>query len=158
MKILRFGRWEIESDTEGTRRAYGEVPKGSPEECGCEPCLNFIAARTQIYSGEIVTMFDDLGIDSDREVEIYHMCRLPSGLHYYGGWFHFVGRILSGADAAKQIRENVWQPDLHISTDRFKFGFSSRVQLVKQPFTGLPLVQLEFSAEVPWLLDVKEPS
>jgi hypothetical protein len=158
MKTFHFGRWEIESDTEATRRAYRDVHKGNPEECGCEPCLNFIAARKQIYSGEISSMFDDLGIFSDREAEIYHMCRLPSGFHYYGGWFHFVGRILSGADAAKQIRENVWQPDLHTSTDHFKFGFSSRVQQVKPAFAGLPLVQFEFSAEVPWLLDAKEPA
>lgn len=102
-------------------------------------------------------MLDDLGIASDREVEIYHMGRLPSGLHYYGGWFHFAGKILSGADAAKQIRENVWQPDLHASTDRFKFGFTSHVQQVRQTFVGLPLVQLEFTAEVPWLVNSKEP-
>jgi hypothetical protein len=157
MEKFNFGRWEIESDTEATRRAYAEILKGSPEECSCEPCVNFIAARTQIYSSEIVAMFGELRIPTDREAQIYHMCQLPSGFHLYGGWFHFVGRILSGADAAKQIRENVWQPDLESSNGRFKFGFTSRVQQVRKAFEGLPLVQLEFSAEVPWLLDVKEP-
>jgi hypothetical protein len=157
MKTFHFGRWEIESDSEATRRAHSGVAKGSPEGCGCEPCLNFAAARKQVYSEKIVAMLDDLGIPSDREVEIYHMGRLPSGLHYYGGWFHFAGRILSGADAAKQVRENVWQPDLEAITDRFKFGFSSRVQLATLAFSGLPMVQLEFTAEVPWLIDAKEP-
>src|SRR5579862_3258505 len=157
MKAFRFGRWEIQSDTEATRRAYRQVSKGSPEECGCDPCLNFVAARNQIYNDPMASMFGDLGISLDREAEIYHMGRLPTGLHYYGGWFHFVGKILSGADAEKKIRENVWQPDLHTSTDRFKFGFTSRVQQVRQAFAGLPLIQLEFSAEVPWVLDSKEP-
>jgi hypothetical protein len=157
MKNFPFGRWEIESDPEATRRGYAQISKGGPEQCRCEPCLNFIAARNQIYSADFLAMLTELGISADREVEVYHMCRLPSRLHLYGGWFYFVGKILSGADAAKQIRENVWQPDLHTVTDRFSFGFTSRVQQVKQAFAEMPLVQLEFSAEVPWLIDAKAP-
>src|ERR1700753_851679 len=106
MKYFHFGRWSLECDPEATRRSYRDIPKGSAEECSCEPCLNFVAARAQIYGDEIVAIFDDLGIASEREAEIYHLFRLPSGLHYYGGWFHFVGRILSGSDVAKQVGEN----------------------------------------------------
>ncbi len=125
MKTLRYGRWEIETDPDATRRAYAAIAKSGAEQCGCEPCLNFIAARNQIYATDFMAMLAELGISADREVEVYHMGRLPSGLHLYGGWFHFAGKILSGADAAKQIRENVWQPDLHKMTDRFSFGFTS---------------------------------
>jgi|ERR1700722_5080468 hypothetical protein len=157
MRNLSFGRWEIESDPETTRRSCGAIPKSGPEECGCEPCLNFIAARSQIYSADFLAMLAVLGISVERELEVYHMGRLTSGFHLYGGWFHFAGKILSGADAMKQVAEKSWQPDLYKATDRFSFGFTTRVQQVKKAFAGLPLVQLEFSAEVPWLIDAREP-
>jgi hypothetical protein len=100
VQSVRFGRWEISSDAESTRKVYASISIGGPEECGCEPCLNFAAARAGIYPAEVLALFEKLGIAPNREVEIYHMARLSSGKHLYGGWFHFVGSILSGADAA----------------------------------------------------------
>jgi len=158
MESINFGRWKLTCDPESTRKAYAVVPMGSPEECGCEPCLNFIAARQQIYKPDVLELFRKLGISHDREVEIYHMARLGPGRHLYGGWFHLVGSIVSGADAARQIAENTWQPHLEKTSDSFSLGFRSQIELVRPPFKNLPLVQLEFTVEVPWILDRAEPS
>jgi hypothetical protein len=68
-----------------------------------------------------------------------------------------VGSIISGADAAKQVSENVWRPDLESECETFSMGFTSRVHLVREPFMGLQLVQLEFTAQIPWILGAKEP-
>jgi hypothetical protein len=155
---IRFGRWELSCDPELTRNAYAAVKIGGPEECGCDPCLNFAAARHQIYKPDVLALFQKLGISHDREVEIYRMACLGPGRHLYGGWFHFVGSIVSGADAAKQIAENTWQSDLEKTSDSFNLGFRSQTELVRPPFKNLPLVQLEFTAEAPWILDRAEPS
>ena len=155
---IRFGRWELSCDPESTRKAYAAVSIGGPEECGCEPCLNFAAARGQVYAPDVLALLEKLGISPNREVEIYHIAREESGRHLYGGWFHFVGSIISGADAAKQVAENTWQPDLEETSEYFSLGFSSRLELVRAPFKQLPLVQLEFTAKVPWLLATAEPS
>ena len=112
----------------------------------------------QIYPANVRDLFEKLGIDLNREVEIYHMARLSSGKHLYGGWFHFVGSILSGSDAAKQVAENLWQPDLEGTDENFSLGFSTRLALVREPFAGLPLVQLEFTAKAPWVLTSTEPT
>jgi hypothetical protein len=158
MESIRFGRWELMCDPELTRKSYASVTVGGPEECGCDPCLNFIAARQHTYQSVVLELFDKLGIFCEREVEIYHMARLKPGRHLYGGWFHFVGSIVAGADAAKQISENIWQPALEKTSESFSLGFSSRIALAREPFKNLPLVQLEFTAEVPWILDKTEPS
>jgi hypothetical protein len=158
MEAIRYGRWELSCDPERTRNAYAATTVGGPEECGCEPCRNFAAARGQIYGSDILDLIKKLGISPDREVEIYHLGRLESGRHHYGGWFHLVGSIVSGADAAKQVAENTWQPDLEKATAHFSLGFSFRIELVQVPFRDLPLVQLEFITEVPWILNVPEPS
>jgi hypothetical protein len=105
----------------------------------------------------VLALLEKLGISSNREAEIYHMARLKSGRHLYGGWFHFVGSVISGADAAKQVAENIWQPDLAEASEYFSLGFSSRLGLVRESFRGTPLVQLEFTAEVPWVLAMPEP-
>ena len=158
MDSIRFGRWELNCDPELTRNAYMAVKIGGPEECGCDPCLNFAAARHQIYKQDVLALFEKLGISHDREVEIYHMACLGPIRHLYGGWFHFVGSIVSGADAAKQIAENTWQPDLEKTSISFSLGFRSRIELVRPSFKNLPLVQLEFTAEAPWIIDKTEPS
>jgi hypothetical protein len=157
VKEIRFGRWELEADPEATSEAYANVPKSGPEECSCEPCKNFIAARERVYPAEVLALFEKLGIPFDREAEVYHMARMESGKHFYGGWFHFVGSILSGADAAKQVAENVWRPDLEKVTEDFRLGFSSRAELLRKPFEGKPIVQVEFTANVPWVISGLEP-
>ncbi len=152
MQSIRYGRWEIECNLEATRKAYASVSRSGPEECGCALCRNFAAARAQVYPAGVLRLFEALGISPNREIEIYHMSCLAPGQHLYGGWFHFVGSILSGADAWKQVAEHVWQPDLEDLSENFSLGFSSRVALVRPPFAGLPLVQLEFTAKVRWVL------
>jgi hypothetical protein len=157
VKEIRFARWELEADPEATREAYANVPKSGPEECSCEPCKNFIAARERVYPAEVLAFFEKLGIPFDREAEVYHMARMESGKHFYGGWFHFVGSILSGADAAKRVAENVWRPDLEKVTEDFSLGFSSRAELLRKSFEGKPIVQVEFTASVPWVISGLEP-
>jgi hypothetical protein len=145
-------------DADSSRKAYASVAAGGPEECGCQPCLYFVAHRAQIYPAQVLALFEKLGVSPNREVEVYHLARLPSGRHLYGGWFDFVGSILSGADAAKQVAENIWQPDLEEADENFSLGFSSRLSLVRKTFAGLPLVQLEFTAKAPWVLPSAEPT
>jgi len=58
---------------------------------------------------------------------------------------------------AKRIAKNVCKPDLEKTNEYFSLGFSSRLELVRKSFVGLPLVQLEFMAEVPWVLATPEP-
>lgn len=158
MKTIEYGRWRISCDAHSTAQAYAAVSIGGAEECGCDPCLNFAAQKCDLYPPEVLALFGELGIDRDREVEVYHMARMGSGRHLYGGWFHFVGSIVSGADAAKQIAENLWQPDLLKASENFILGFTSIVHLRRKSFENLPLTQLEFTTEIPWVTQqIKEP-
>jgi hypothetical protein len=157
MRLVKFGRWSLNSDAGATRERYAALATGAPEKCGCSPCRNFAAQRAEIYPPAVQDLFGALGINANREAEVSHFARLASGRHLYGGWFHFVGAILDGRDAAVQVAENVWQPELQLVTDRFKMGFTSRLALVAEPFKGLQLAQLEFSTELPWTLESGEP-
>ena len=99
-------------------------------------------------------VLDQLGIDHRKPAEVYTTGRVDSGLHQYGGWFHFVGRIESGADAWRQVDKEgkSFTGELEPFTDHFQVGFTSRVALLPEPFQGKPVVQMEFETYIPWVL------
>jgi hypothetical protein len=107
MREINFARWKVQADPESTRAACAAIANGAPETCGCEPCKNFAAQRSEAYPPQALDLFNSLGIVSNREAEVYHLARLESGNHLYGGWFHFVGAILEGGNAQRQVSENV---------------------------------------------------
>jgi hypothetical protein len=93
-----------------------------------------------------VGLLEHLGVRPDREVEVYHNARLDSGLHSYGGWYHFVGRLVGEQDDHPEP----------LSYGPFLVYFSRNLALVPSAFAGLPTVQLEFHAEVTWLSEIAE--
>ena len=151
--ITNFARWQVRCDAAATREAYAGIATGSAERCSCSPCRNFAALRDHIYPLLAREIFEQLGIRYDREAEIYH-ARMNAGVHSYGGWFHFVGQILSGEDLMKE-----GDPRFHPERvdENFAMGFTARIALLEKPFADLPVAQLEFFAEsVPWVLEEPE--
>jgi len=47
----------------------------------------------------------DLAIDSRCEPEVYSQGRDDEGLHRYGGWLHFIGKLEAEIDAVERIGE-----------------------------------------------------
>jgi hypothetical protein len=91
-------------------------------------------------------LLNRLGIPFDREAEVYHNCRLESGLHSYGAWYHFVGRVLFGE---RECSPNVLFGPISVY-------FHSKPALLPEAFVGQSAAQLEVVAEIPWLSDVPE--
>ena len=158
MDLVRFGRWTLRCDRAATEEAYRQVLQGAPERCGCDPCKNFVAQRQSIYPAAVVSLFDQLGIDLAREAEIYHNGRMPSGLHHYGGWFHFVGSIERGEDALVPVTAGGGTFALESVSEHFQLGFSAHIALAAPSFSGKALVQVEFAAEIPWAISAAEPN
>jgi hypothetical protein len=104
-------------------------------------------------------MLRQLGISPPWEVEAYEMGRGSSGLHHYGAWFHFVGTIESGSDAWRSMddRPDVRWANFERVSPTLSIGFHTNVVLVRSPFKGLPLVQLDVDVELPWVISAEEP-
>ncbi len=147
MNEVAFRDWLFTVDRDKTKQAYADIPQSSPEACGCELCLNFIAIRQSIYPTEVLDLFGQLGVDYRREAEVYHIAKLESGLHLYGGWLHFIGEISRGPDAPAKVN------------DHFTIDFLRKRDLAAESFGEEELVQIEIVAEIPWVLsNEKEPS
>ena len=135
------------SDRAATHAAYSRVRNHQASRCNCSDCRNFQAARASVFPAAFLDLLTDLGIDPEKEVEIYREGRNPEGNHSYGGWFHFVGSLNQLADV-----------DPINLGGGFTYYMCAPHGPRLKPFEGLSVVQLEFSARcIPWLLDEDEP-
>ncbi len=153
MPVTELARWTIEYDPEATKAAFAQATRGSPESCGCRDCRNFVAVRQVAYPEQALALFAQLGINPMREAEVYYNGPLSSGLHSYGGWFHFAGTLLPSNKIASPAEEDTRRPNFQALTSHFQFAVSANTSLVPSVFRALPLLQLEFTTEIPWVLE-----
>jgi hypothetical protein len=80
-----------------------------------------------------------LGIDPLKEGEAFYYAEVSPGVHLYGGWFYFVGRLLAAGEY--RVEEN-------------GFGYFIGTSFPKPPrsFGDQPVVALEFETRLPWVL------
>jgi hypothetical protein len=156
MQLVRFGRWTLRAEPDKTLAAYVGLVAAS-ERCGCNICKNFQAAREQIFGEEARALFEQLGVDRTREIEVAHTHRIARGRHAYEGWFHLFGVIDSGRDAYVP-RGDLFAVELEPCGETLSVGFTSHLRGVSAAWVNAPIVQLEFAAIVPWMLDIDEPA
>ena len=143
MTQIIYREWIFDCDVEVTRAAYETIPAGGVETCDCAGCRNFLAQRDSVFPAEILRLFAELGVDYRRDAEIYHTARLEPDVHLYGGWFHFVGAI---------VKEPVGPATLA----NFTIDFVTNNALAAKVFQNQRLVQIEITAELPWVLPEPE--
>jgi hypothetical protein len=146
---LQISRWLIEYDAEATRHCYSQLPTGTG--CSCDECRNFDAAAGRTFPPEFVALAHELGIDPVKPAELMHWVREPSGLMLTGGWFHFVGSVLSGASLTSKP-DGTGTIDLQPYAG-LELGVSNHTSLLPDSFSNQPVVELQFQSRVPWVLD-----
>jgi hypothetical protein len=162
MKEIKCKRWEFYADVEATCEAYSVIKRGGAEECECSPCQNFVVARDRAYPQEVQELFEQLGIDYRKEIEVYHICRTEIGKHLYGGWLHFIGdfklgerfTVITAVDANTEAYTFAFE-----EIDRkFQISFTENSGLYWNEFNGDQLIQVEFRVEIPWMIEeIDEP-
>ena len=143
---MPFGLWQYECDVDATRAAYAKTLSGGADDCRCTGCENFRQVRDDVFPAQARRLLDALGIDYRKEAEAYHLCRERDGAHRYGGWFHFVGRLTATDDF----------PRVQITPTLSMFLRKSSAPALAA-LKGAPLVEVEFEALAPWVIDAMEP-
>ncbi len=146
METLALPGWRIRHDRAMTQAAYAKILRGGADSCSCDPCRNWVRTRTVLFPPPFLQLLETLGIPPHRDREVYHNGRLPTGLHSYAGWYHFVGAVEFGEREESPFVEYL----------PFQVFFRSKPALLPDVFSDLPVVELDFSAEVPWLSDIPE--
>jgi hypothetical protein len=143
MTQITYREWIFDCDVESTREGYASIVAGAVETCHCAECRNFLAQRSSVFPAEVLDLFNQLGVDWKRDAETYQMARLEPGVHLYGGWFHFVGMISK-------------QPIGPAMLDNFTIDFIQHNALAAKAFENRPLVQVEITVKLPWVLSEEE--
>ena len=151
--IFTFGNYTIDIDVEKTRQIYQRLPLIT-QRCDCDGCRNFEKA-VDILPKAVRTFFDDLGVDLKRIVERYVNCKNKDGTLLYGGFCHVCGTLIQGENAWVNIFPNhsYYNPDLayHLD-DNFFLSFQEECLMVEEQFEA-PMLQIEFEANIPWVLN-----
>lgn len=176
MEVIQFRDWKLRADSYQTELAYKSIV-GATRSCECQWCANFVAARENVYPSEVIAALTDLGIDHTKEADLYQQAiDTEHETIFYRWWFYCIGHIEEGSQAWEFLEH---QPDevlpltfwdkhleeLRESPRYFGVGFSdsarrraSEEQFVPNELKAYSLVQVEFNAEVPWVLTTPFPN
>lgn len=137
---IQVGDQIINYDLEKTKTCYRAMESGDAERCGCSYCKNFAAQRTSVYPKDFRLLLDQLGIDPDKEGEVYELG--PDGSQrLYGGWFYFVGDL---AAPSKRMVD---------SGSGFEYWIEDAKRLPAPVVDfGGNLLAVEFLARLPWVI------
>jgi len=147
--MIKLARWQVDCDVDRTSACYHQFEGPC---CSCLYCRNFMAALDSAFPQDFRILASRLGIDVAKPTEVYQYNREPSGLHYFGGLFHFVGVLFD-----EEKTEGPRRLEFEVLSSGFEFTLSSQVQLVADAFKGNGLVQLDFATHVPWVLSEPDP-
>jgi hypothetical protein len=158
-----FASWVVEADRDATREAYAATERSlSIGGCGCNGCRNFALHRESLYSPQLLSFFDAVGLDYRKECEIGFPWP-DAGRWGYLWWFHFVGRIVSGpecvidtgdpAKVSRLVNGFCVQQDIGLEV-----WLSSKRDQAFKVLGVLPLVQVDFVARLEWRLAEPPPA
>jgi hypothetical protein len=144
---MQFNEWIIEIDLERTKQYYSNHK--IEEDCSCLYCDNY-RANCEMLSPPLKEFFYQLGIDPRKEGEFMDLNTGDDKLRSIQGMYHIVGRVLSGPDDL----DSKWNEIDLIKIDTYKFGFNRQIYCLPEDFPT-PTVQLDFTAVIPWVLEIK---
>jgi hypothetical protein len=138
-----FGPFTLDHDTPTTRKAYADIRAGGADTCTCAMCRNWVAIRDRVLPSEFRDLLDRLGIDYTKDGEVVHYSRRDDGLHYYDGWYHGIGVMLSEPTTEMAIIDGV----------EIVIDWSNGTDLFFEQLRGYPFVRVSFSGFFPWVLE-----
>jgi hypothetical protein len=141
MTEMRIGDQTIRYDREATAAVYRAIEHGDAEQCGCIFCKNFAVQRNLVYPASFKAILEQLGIDPNKEGEVFEYGPAEDGCHVYGGWFYFLGEMVTAG------KRNFNATDSH----EFELFFTANCPDAPA-FRGGPLLAVEFTTHVKWVL------
>jgi hypothetical protein len=140
MEQLQSGDQSIRYDRERTEKAYADLKSGGAESCGCCYCRNFAAQRTTAYPEDFRQLLAQLGVDSQKEGEVYE-CGPADSMRVYGGWFYLAGELIEAGER------------MTAGGSGFQYYFVDAKRLPNPGADfGQNVLAIEFTMKLPWVI------
>jgi hypothetical protein len=85
--------WKVTYDYKATYSLYSDVEGGEADRCDCAYCQKFRNLREEAYPRNVRSIFDRMGIDYQKESDVYQINEVEDRKHLYGGSFVFFGSV-----------------------------------------------------------------
>lgn len=140
--ILEFGACRVDVDTEATKAFYETAPT-TTQKCDCIDCRNY-EKYTEYLSPKVESFFSSLGVCASKSAEMRAVDTSNAEALVYEGKYVLAGTVLAGEGEEVALTRN------------FKVTFTTETSPAE---AGLPekCVTVRISANVPWVLTVKNP-
>ncbi len=148
-----FHGWRFRVEPEKTSAAYTSSKSGGAEDCSCSYCRNLVAQRSLEYPQELCGFLESVGVDPFKEAEVWEAGPLEKGYTYNAGWWHFIGGV--EIEGETPIRLSA-EPSGRAKEWEIVF-LAGQADLKLSTLPVAPLVQVEFSVKLPWVLDEAFP-
>ena len=152
-ETIEFHGWRFKVDPETTSAAYTSSKAHGAEECSCAYCRNLVAQRAIEYPRELRGFLNSVGVDPFKEAEVWEAGPLEEGYTYNAGWWHFVGEV--EIEGETPIRLGTESSGRARDWEIIFLPGQASLKLATLPVA--PLVQVEFSVKLPWVLDEAYP-
>lgn len=149
--LFEFGPYKVDIDIPKTRLFYEEYGLAAGG-CDCDGCRNF-AKAADTFPQPVLSFFTRLGIDAGKPCECYAQYTNENGTLLYGGFYHVCGALLT---ENTKSRDCLCQEDYFYVSPDFRICFTDSVCLLEETFPS-PAIQLEISADIPWILQEENP-
>ena len=145
MKQIRLLNWTLEIDASKTKEFYEKAI----EQCGCLSCINYREAARH-FKPSIVAIFTQLGINPSKPSHLSEFGEMEDKLRLYSGSYHLVGRLVEG----EYCTDSNWNAANTAETGNFKIGINQELTFVPEALPR-PVLQIDFEALIPWVLNEK---
>jgi len=143
MEQIQLGDQMIRYDRQRTGTVYAAIKGGVADRCGCCSCRNFAAQRSTAYPENFRLLLDRLGIDPQKESDVYQ-CGPEGPLTMYAGWFYLAGELIEPGERMTNAG-----PGFQYFFARR--GFATRTPTPETDF-GEDVLAVEFSTKLPWVI------
>nr|WP_144922842.1 hypothetical protein [Paenibacillus bovis] len=143
METIKFEKWLLKVDLHKTRDFFMK----DVEICRCIYCENYMEACKQ-FDTTLMDAFSTLGINPFKPSHLSEFGAGADGLRLYIGSYHLVGNLVDGVYCS----DSNWNAGNTVKVENFTFGFSKELQFVHKELEH-PVLQLDFEALIPWILN-----
>jgi hypothetical protein len=145
MKRIRLLNWSLEVDVGKTKEFYKE----DIEICHCLYCENYMETIKYV-DPLIIEVLMMLGINPSKPSHLSEFGEMENGLRLYIGSYHIVGNLIEG----KYCTDSEWNETNTAKIGNFTLGFKKELIFVHDELP-LPVLQLDFETQIPWILNQK---
>ncbi|WP_077620299.1 hypothetical protein [Bacillus sinesaloumensis] len=143
MERIHLMKWLLDVDLTKTRDFYSK----EIDLCNCLYCQNYYEACKHLESS-VMDPFKTLGMNPLTPSHLSEFGEVEGGFRLYTGSYHIVGTIVDG----ELCTDSDWNDTNTATLENFTFGFKKELQFVHDEMP-LPVLQMDFEARIPWLLD-----